>query len=66
MSTPTTGDRIALNEMLDALWELESWAHQALRGEGSNDAEDVAEGKRLVDELVKKAKRHREAHHERA
>lgn len=62
MSTPTTGDRIALNEMLDALWELESWAHRASRGE----TEDVAEGKRLVDELVKKAKRHREAHHERA
>lgn len=62
MSVPTTRDRIALNEMYDALWELESWAHQASRGE----TEDVAEGKRLVDELVKKVRRHREAHHEHA
>ena len=62
MSASTTGDRIALNEMLDALWELESWAHRASRGE----TEDVAEGKRLVDELVKKARKHHEAHHDHA
>lgn len=59
-ATSTTADRIAYNEVLDALWELESWAHDASR----NATEDVAEGRRLVDELVTKARRHREAHRE--
>lgn len=56
MSKSTTADRVAHDELHEALWALEQWAHRAARGEETTSEE----GARLAAVLVARARRHKE------